>query len=248
MFPLVHGLADDGYDVAVTCRVPGVRRQGYYTWRSGVESARAEENELLLKHIETIHEESCVTYRWPRVHVGRHDRPSGPGHRPAPRRAERAVAGVRRRGGRARRGRGAVRVAAAVGRGQPRGARSLPGHPRRAAGRAVARRARCGRHRGGHADGATHQTHRRQRGACTGSRVTMSLALTVRMSWFHARRHAPGPWLRRTPLRRTATAAARSSRCCRSGWNSAVQIGGSSMRSWYRRFARRCIPYSSPHR
>ncbi len=53
----------------MTCRVLKVRRQGYYEWRSGVKSARAEENELLLKHIETIHEESRGTYGWPRVHA-----------------------------------------------------------------------------------------------------------------------------------------------------------------------------------
>jgi putative transposase len=53
----------------VTCRVLGVRRQGYYEWRSGVKSARAMENELLLKYIEKIHEESRGTYGWPRVHA-----------------------------------------------------------------------------------------------------------------------------------------------------------------------------------
>jgi putative transposase len=34
-----------------------------------VKSARTQENELLLKHIETIHEESRGTYGWPRVHA-----------------------------------------------------------------------------------------------------------------------------------------------------------------------------------
>jgi putative transposase len=53
----------------VTCRVLGVRRQGYYEWRSGVKSTRATENELLLKHIEKIHEDSRGTYGWPRVHA-----------------------------------------------------------------------------------------------------------------------------------------------------------------------------------
>ena len=42
----------------MTCRVLNVRRQGYYEWRSGTKSARTMENELLLKHIERIHEES----------------------------------------------------------------------------------------------------------------------------------------------------------------------------------------------
>jgi transposase-like protein len=58
VLPLVQELADDGFNVAVTCRVLNVRRQAYYEWRSGVKSARTQENELLLKHIVTIHEES----------------------------------------------------------------------------------------------------------------------------------------------------------------------------------------------
>jgi putative transposase len=53
----------------VTCRVLNVRRQGFYEWRSRTKSARAEENELLLKHIERIHAESRGTYGWPRVHA-----------------------------------------------------------------------------------------------------------------------------------------------------------------------------------
>jgi putative transposase len=53
----------------VTCRVLGLRRQGYYEWRSGVKSPRALENELLVKHIERIHAESRGTYGWPRVHA-----------------------------------------------------------------------------------------------------------------------------------------------------------------------------------
>jgi putative transposase len=53
----------------VTCRVLGVRRQGFYEWCSGGTSPRTEENELLLKHIERIHAESRGTYGWPRVHA-----------------------------------------------------------------------------------------------------------------------------------------------------------------------------------
>ncbi|OLT16143.1 hypothetical protein BJF78_14675 [Pseudonocardia sp. CNS-139] len=47
----------------------GVHHQGYHEWRSGVTSARAQENELLLKHIEKTHPESRGTYGWPRVHA-----------------------------------------------------------------------------------------------------------------------------------------------------------------------------------
>jgi putative transposase len=53
----------------VTCRVLGVRRQGFYEWCSGMKSPRTEENELLVKHIERIHAESRGTYGWPRVHA-----------------------------------------------------------------------------------------------------------------------------------------------------------------------------------
>ena len=53
----------------MTCRVLHVRRQGYYEWLSGAKSVRAQEDELLAKHIEKIHEESRGTYGWPRVHA-----------------------------------------------------------------------------------------------------------------------------------------------------------------------------------
>jgi len=46
-----------------------VSRSGYYEWSSRSPSARDEENELLLKHIEQIHAESRGTYGWPRVHA-----------------------------------------------------------------------------------------------------------------------------------------------------------------------------------
>jgi putative transposase len=53
----------------VTCRVLNVRRTGYYEWRSGMKSARTLENEMLLKHIAKIPEDSRGTYGWPRVHA-----------------------------------------------------------------------------------------------------------------------------------------------------------------------------------
>jgi len=53
----------------VTCRVLRVSRSGYYEWRAGVKSARAQENELLVKQIEKIHADSRGTYGWPRVHA-----------------------------------------------------------------------------------------------------------------------------------------------------------------------------------
>ena len=51
----------------MTCRVLGVSRSGYYEWCSRPTSARDQENELLLKHIQQVHEESNGTYGWPRV-------------------------------------------------------------------------------------------------------------------------------------------------------------------------------------
>ena len=66
---MVHELADDGCDVAVACRLFGVSRSGYYEWRDRPVSAREQENELLLKHIETIHAEPRHTYGSPRVHA-----------------------------------------------------------------------------------------------------------------------------------------------------------------------------------
>ena len=44
-------------------------RSGYYDWLSRPDSPRAQENELLLKHIERIHAESRGTYGSPRVHA-----------------------------------------------------------------------------------------------------------------------------------------------------------------------------------
>ncbi|MCD2190502.1 IS3 family transposase [Actinomycetospora soli] len=69
MFPLVCELADDGIDVTVACRVLNVSRSGYYEWRTGVKSGRAQQNELLAKVIEKIHSESRGTYGAPRVHA-----------------------------------------------------------------------------------------------------------------------------------------------------------------------------------
>jgi hypothetical protein len=53
----------------VFCRVLSVSRSGYYEWLSRPDSPRAQENALLLKHIERIHAESRGTYGSPRVHA-----------------------------------------------------------------------------------------------------------------------------------------------------------------------------------
>jgi putative transposase len=53
----------------VACRLLNVSRSGYYEWNNRPASVRDEENELLLKHIRQIHEESRQTYGSPRVHA-----------------------------------------------------------------------------------------------------------------------------------------------------------------------------------
>jgi len=49
--------------------VLNVSRSGYYEWLKRLDSPRAQENTLLLKHIEKVHSESRGTYGAPRVHA-----------------------------------------------------------------------------------------------------------------------------------------------------------------------------------
>jgi hypothetical protein len=56
-------------DVAVACRVLNVSRSGYYDWLGRPDSTREQENELLLKHIRRIHDDSRRTYGSPRIHA-----------------------------------------------------------------------------------------------------------------------------------------------------------------------------------
>lgn len=53
----------------MACRLLGVSRSGYYEWKDRPPSAREQENDILLKHIEKIHAESRETYGSPRVHA-----------------------------------------------------------------------------------------------------------------------------------------------------------------------------------
>lgn len=69
MFRLVHDLAVDGIDVAVTCRVLGVSRSGYYGWRGRPPSTRDLEDAYLANKVLDIHMMSRGSYGAPRVHA-----------------------------------------------------------------------------------------------------------------------------------------------------------------------------------
>jgi putative transposase len=55
------------HPVALSCRVLGVARSGYYAWRRRSPSVRAQSDERLKERIRTIHQASRGTYGSPRV-------------------------------------------------------------------------------------------------------------------------------------------------------------------------------------
>jgi putative transposase len=57
------------HPVALSCRVLGVARSGYYAWRRRAPSARAQTDERLTERIRAIHRTSRGTYGSPRVHA-----------------------------------------------------------------------------------------------------------------------------------------------------------------------------------
>ena len=57
------------HPVALSCRVLGVSRSGYYAWRGRVESARARADAALSERIAAIHQTSRGTDGSPRVHA-----------------------------------------------------------------------------------------------------------------------------------------------------------------------------------
>lgn len=57
------------HPVALSGRVLGVSRSGYYAWRGRRESARAQADARLRERIAAIHQTSCGTYGSPRVHA-----------------------------------------------------------------------------------------------------------------------------------------------------------------------------------
>jgi putative transposase len=57
------------YPVAVLCKMLGVSKSGYYTWRSRPPSKRSRENAALTEKIREVHRRSRETYGSPRVHA-----------------------------------------------------------------------------------------------------------------------------------------------------------------------------------
>jgi transposase InsO family protein len=57
------------YPVTILCHVLQVPRSGYYAWRRGPESRRAQEDHRLLDHIQTAYRASKQTYGSPRIHA-----------------------------------------------------------------------------------------------------------------------------------------------------------------------------------
>jgi len=66
---LVRELAGDGVPVAVTCRVLGISRSGFYEADQRAPSARAVSDETLAATITRIPHASRATYGAPRVHA-----------------------------------------------------------------------------------------------------------------------------------------------------------------------------------
>ena len=69
MFRLVQELADDGIDVAVTCRMLEVSRSGYYEWRDRPPATRDIEDAYLANTVVDIHDMSRGSYGAPRTHA-----------------------------------------------------------------------------------------------------------------------------------------------------------------------------------
>lgn len=69
MFRLVAQLEEEGFPVAVTCRVLQVSRSGFYEWKNRQPSRRELADRELMLTIRQIHEMSRGTYGSPRVHA-----------------------------------------------------------------------------------------------------------------------------------------------------------------------------------
>lgn len=58
----------DKHEVRLMCKILGVSRSGYYSWRSRPLSERAKGDQLMLVEIREIFQQSRRTYGYPRVH------------------------------------------------------------------------------------------------------------------------------------------------------------------------------------
>lgn len=56
------------FEITLMCRVLGVSRSGFYTWKSRALSPRAESDRQLKLHVRLVHQESRGRYGSPRVH------------------------------------------------------------------------------------------------------------------------------------------------------------------------------------
>lgn len=63
---MIAQLAED-YPIRQLCEVLQVTRSGYYAWRQGRQSARAEANQLLSQQIQRVHQDNKGRYGSPRI-------------------------------------------------------------------------------------------------------------------------------------------------------------------------------------
>ena len=57
------------YPITLMCKVLQLARSGYYAWVHRQMSPREQENEILSKQIQQIHQDSRQTYGSPRIHA-----------------------------------------------------------------------------------------------------------------------------------------------------------------------------------
>jgi len=69
VFRLVHELSQDGFPVAVACRVLKVSTSGFYEWRSQGPSVRDLDDTCLIEAIRDVHQRARGTYGVRRVHA-----------------------------------------------------------------------------------------------------------------------------------------------------------------------------------
>lgn len=86
MYELVHA-ERASFPIALSCRVFGVSRSGYYRWRDATPSDRVLSDEVLAAEIREIHQEHKGRYGSPRIHRELRER----GHRVSRKRVARLM-------------------------------------------------------------------------------------------------------------------------------------------------------------